>query len=706
MINEKMEESQLVRACVNESARAIGGDLGNDEYVRDAIDYYYGRSPADSLRPEGSNYVSMDLMDAVEATVADIMPVFAQGDIAYFEPEDENDDLAEVETKLINYLFFQEYNGFIILQTALKDALLNRNCTGKASWDKRVHVDYETFENVTALALPQLLEPNAPYQKVDIVEQEVDGEEMMDETAPVMDETGDVIGITQIQEAIETYTIKIKRMTAKGMPVIESVKPENARICADHTEPDLSTARFCSVRVRETASSLIAQGFDPEIVKTLTQYNQEDEYVRSRYAGEYDIQSESDTTRLIDIEECYIHIDFDGDGIAELRKVVISGTTLLSNDEWDGVAMVGGLTTLVPHQYPGLSLYDRLFPIQNSKTAMIRLIEDGTRLSTRQRVEVVTENVNMDDMITSMTGGIVRTTQPGSINAVPNPEIPQSAYQLVNFFDQQRSERGGSSLDKPSQAQRLHGDSQGVVRDVMSAMEQGSALLSRTFGETFVRSMFLRLHDLIRNNYEGELSAKLGGRWVRSVPAEWKKRANVSIKLGSSRDERARKAASMSQVVESIKILAETGSTMFSEEKAYNAITDLAKLGGVMSPERYYVDPQSEEGQQASQQKQQKSQEKQQQEMQMQQAMMQANMTLAEAEKMKSMADIEMARIKAENDYMQNEVSRMQNLIKASDSADKNQFDYDKLESDEAIKLTELEMQANKDLSQQLEGNK
>ncbi|RLD66703.1 MAG: hypothetical protein DRI98_13270, partial [Bacteroidetes bacterium] len=462
-INKPMTEDELVNSCMNEVSRGIGGTVSsdNDEDISLPLDYYFGRLPGLSKSkakdPNASRFVSMDLMDSVEATVAEIMPTFTADMLAFYEPDNEKDeDQARLETELVNYLFMEEYAGYTMLQSAIRDCLLHRNCTAKAYWDERAYVEYETYEDVPEMALQMILQPKAPNQEVEIVEQEVTEEanteqaDMMQAALMADPEAAQMAmqapgSQQEVQQAMmdsqAKYTIKVKRTTVKGKPKIISVPPEQVIVAGEHASPDLYDVRFVAHEMIETQSSLIEQGFDPEIVKQLGDYTQNiEDLSRSRQSEEYNYQPAHESVRSIRVYECYLKIDYDGDGIAELRKVVISDDKLLSNEEWKQNPMIGGVATAVPHKYKGISLYDRVKDIQDSKTPVIRAIVDGTQLSSNPRIGIVTGEVNIDDMLTSRTGGVVRMDNPNSVVQIPNPEIPQSSYGMLEYMDSLRSE--------------------------------------------------------------------------------------------------------------------------------------------------------------------------------------------------------------------------------------------------------------------------
>ena len=734
-----MSDDELVSACTNEIGSAIGGteSANTESDISEPLDYYFGRLPAlkgsKAKDPNASQFVSQDVMDGIEATVSEIMPTFTTDEIAFYEPENERDeDTARAETQLVNYLFFEEYDGYILLQTALKDALLHRNCTAKAYWDERAYVEFDTYEDVPEMALAQVLQPNAEDQEVEVVHQEITKEadtEQADMIALAAEVDPDAAhaamqapdAAQEVQQAMMAaqaeYTIKVKRTTKIGKPVVMSVPPENAVVAGDHNTPFLHNCRFSSHEMMETKSSLIEQGYDKDIVDNLSSdVTSLQSLSRSRNTKDLDNSTSHESTKLIRVYECYILIDFDGDGIAERRKVVIAGNTLLSNEEWSSVSMVGGVALIVPHKYQGVSLFDRLKGIQDSKTPVVRAIVDGTQLSSNPRVGAITGEVNLDDLLTSRTGGVVRMSSVNSVVDLPNPEVPQSSYSMLAYMDNSRSERGGSAIGTASQAQQISGDTAHGIERVMSAMELNNALIGRTLGETFVRGIFIELHNIIRENHTGELSAKIGGRWVTTVPKEWKKRTKVTVQVGSSHAERARQSGVIKEVIGVQKELAVTGSVMYNEEKMYTAITDAVNLGGVKNPERYFDDPKSEEAKQKKQQSDQQKQEMQQKEDMMNQAMTKAQTDIANAELMKGRAELiaQNVKLQLQNKQLQQAgviqmlKTQMENLKQESqdfkDGAEMK-FKYDELAANIGLALTQLEATTGADQSNNYQGN-
>jgi hypothetical protein len=115
--------------------------------------------------PNRSTYVSTDVRDAVMMMIPSLIRLFGATESPVFlVPRDENEvDQAEQGTDYVNYTFWNDNPGFLILYGAFKDALTVK--TGFVKWwsDDHKEIKRKTFLNVTAEQLQMLLseEPSA-----------------------------------------------------------------------------------------------------------------------------------------------------------------------------------------------------------------------------------------------------------------------------------------------------------------------------------------------------------------------------------------------------------------------------------------------------------------------------------------------------------------------------------------------------------------
>ena len=130
------------------------------------------------------------------------------------------------------------------------------------------------------------------------------------------------------------------------------------------------------------------------------------------------------------------------------------------------------------------------------------------------------------------------------------------------------------------------------------------------------------------------------------------------------------------------------------------------KLEGIKAPDRFFTDPESEEGVRATQGKQQQSEAMRQQEELVQQAMAKAQNDMATGELMKGQAALQAQQAKVQIEGMKQELDRMAAMVDAADKADETQYKYDKMATDEALELTKLELQYGTDAKATNEENK
>jgi hypothetical protein len=102
-------------------------------------------------------------------------------------------------------------------------------------------------------------------------------------------------------------------------------------------------------------------GFDADVVEDLPTY-EDLEYTPERVARYSQGEQPMNQTSAIDksmeeveVFECYIHADYDDDGIAELRKVVYAGNEILENEEIDYVPFCSICPIPMPHKFFGHS---------------------------------------------------------------------------------------------------------------------------------------------------------------------------------------------------------------------------------------------------------------------------------------------------------------------------------------------------------------
>ena len=92
-----------------------------------ALKYYHQRKRGDEVKGRAA-VVSGDVSAMVDATLAQMMDAFSSSRIVDFDPlGPEDEEQAQLESDVVQFYVMGRENGFLQLQTAIKEALLMRN---------------------------------------------------------------------------------------------------------------------------------------------------------------------------------------------------------------------------------------------------------------------------------------------------------------------------------------------------------------------------------------------------------------------------------------------------------------------------------------------------------------------------------------------------------------------------------------------------
>lgn len=536
-----------------------------------ALDYYFQRPRGDEVAGR-AQVVSGDVSAMTEATLAQMIDSFLTDRIAEFEPLGSGDeDQAQLESDAVRYFVMSRENGFLELTAAIKDALLQRNGVVKVFAEEVSQSRTKTLQNVSPEALVELI--NQP-------------------------------GVASHKYDPDTRKLTLRIVTNRRNLRTKAVPPENFLYYAEWDSPYLQDIPFCAERHIDRRSDLIEMGFPKSKVADLKPY---------RLNFKNDAQARkprnlSNFTKGIDksqdqIEwfECYALMDA-GDGTAERRKISITNETLLANEPVPLVAYAAGTALINPHQFTGISLYDKLKQTQDIRTALRRALLDNVNTTTKNRMAYLDGKVNVDDVGDGRPNGAIRVK--ANVQDVRQAVMPfavpdTSANILANLEStaRERTEMGGAALDMQTAQMQIGGDrmgSEGLDR-AYSVAEQLSALMMKIVAATLIRSVFLLAHATLREFFDEPVPIKRNGNWESPTPSEWPERRCVHIRPGMSPGERARKAGTLKQIIDAQIVLADKGyDEILVNLSGFNrALLDWSRISDVQNPEQYFVDPES-----------------------------------------------------------------------------------------------------------------
>jgi len=373
---EKITEFELKNIISKEIVNSLGYMGGNLSAQRKkSLEYYMGE-PLGTEIDGRSQVVSTDVADTIETILPNLLKIFTASDqVIKCEPV-KSEDVAQAEqvTNYVNYIFNKDNPGFSILYTWFKDALIEKNGIVKVYWDDSKKVEQETYENLNDQEYSLLLDGD----DVEVVEEEA----IEDETAKLQLEQLRALAEQQGQELPEQpvpmiHNVKIKRTSNYGKVKIENIPPEEFLI--QKTAKSIEDSNFVAHKVLKTRSDLIQMGYDREVVESLSTSNtitlNEERLTRFSDIDESPTEDSPDeSTQDIEIYECYVKIDMDGDGIAELRKVTVAGSgsyTILENMACDFIPFCSLTPIPMPHRFYGRSVSELVEDVQLVKSTVM-----------------------------------------------------------------------------------------------------------------------------------------------------------------------------------------------------------------------------------------------------------------------------------------------------------------------------------------------
>lgn len=413
-----------------------------------AIEYQRGEMRDLPARPNGSTQTDRTFSDALAWTLPGVVRVFTASDqmVQFQATQEGGEQGSEEASEYTNYSFFRENDGYRILYNATYDSLLMGNGAVCSYWCPP-EVDTKTFKDKTAEELAFLLEEGWTGAGV---EPKLGKPRLVEDQDPL---TGDIIAMEE-----PTYTVKLQRVTKRGQIEDKTLKPENLLLNTTATTiGERFTAYLHDDKTRAELMGMAAEyGWDTDVIEELPAYrgNSSPSEVTNTRRVENPITDSAPTKSgdLIDLYECYIRVDMDGDGESELLQVWYAGNAgggeLLSYEEWeDDVPFTDIPCYPIPHSWQAESLFDRTADIQRVKTTLLRQLLDNTYAVGLPMQEVEEGSVlNPDALVNKRFGGLIWKKK-GSNPIQPHviPFIGDKLMLGLSYMDEMVAKRTGIS---------------------------------------------------------------------------------------------------------------------------------------------------------------------------------------------------------------------------------------------------------------------
>ena len=570
-----LTDIEIVAIIEDREAKAESATLA--EARAKALDYYMGE-PFGNEVEDRSQIVSRDVFEVVEWIKPSIMRIFCGGDeVVKFEPMGPEDvNAAAQETAYINYLMLERGEGFTTLYEWFTDALLGRNGYLLSMWDERVQVSEERYQGLTDAELQMLLGD----ESIEVLEHDLEQQSGPD------------------GEPQTFHDVRIRVTEKEGRVASICIPPERVLVDAHHDRVSLAEADFVEYWEDMSLSDLRQMGLDvPDDIAAEERSSVGSDIVNTaRFRNDPtrmdDTRNVNDPSmRLVRVRTVFLRVDADGDGIAELRRLLVVGRQILREDVYSRVTIAALTPTIVPHRHEGLSVADAVMDLQLIKSMLVRGQLDNMYLANNGRYAVDEDRVNLDDLLTSRPGGIVRVMGDpgGAVLPLTHPVLGNQVLQFIEYLDGSKEERTGvSRLNQGIDANTLNKTASGQ-QALQAAANQRIELIARVFAETGVKEHFRNLHMLVLQHREQPDVVELLGKWVNVDPREWRNRKNLKVSVGLGTGDSAGKVQNLQAIATAQLGVRQMG--LAGPKQMYKALSDMTKAMGFKNGAEYWTDP-------------------------------------------------------------------------------------------------------------------
>lgn len=583
----KLSDIEFQSIVRNEIEQALG--YYDTEFSQDrieAMNYYLGEQFGNE-QVDRSQVVSTEVSDTIEQIMPSMMRIYTQSDeYVRFTPRGPEDvRAAEDASNYVNWIINTDNSGFSIMHNWFKDALMLKLGVVKFYLDETADVSTEEYEGLSEEELVMMLND----EEVEVVEQDqrVIGEDMM---LP----DGNLI------PAPIVYDVKLKRTNVESRIQIDNIPPEEFLI--NKRAKSLKDASFVCHRTTMTVSDLVEMGYDQDEVEEYAGYT-DIETSEERQVRFQDLESNSEfdtmdaSMKEVLVTESYIKVDYDGDGIAEYRRVLTigDGYKILDNEETDIMPFAILSPILMPHRAIGRSVAELVMDVQLIKSTLMRQLLDNIYNTNNSRTIAVEGQVNLDDLLTNRPGGVVRTRAPGMVQALPVADVSNAVFPALNYMDSVKEQRTGLSRQSMGlDADALQSTTAVAVNAMQSAAQGKIEMIARVFAETGVKDLFRGLLHLVTKYQSKPQMIRLNNDFVQMDPREWSNMYDMQINVGLGTGQAAEQIGKLLNIAAKQEQIMQTmgpNNPMVSPTEYRNTLAKVAELSGFKNPTEFFKDP-------------------------------------------------------------------------------------------------------------------
>jgi len=553
---------------------------------------YYRGDPFGNEEDGRSQVVAMEVRDTVSAMLPSLMRVFfsTENTVEFVPRGPEDVENAQQATDYCNYVFNNDNNGFMVAYATFKDALVRKCGIVKAWIEDTESVRIEEYSGLDD-------------QTLQIVMQEGDADVKIVASYP--DET--MQGAMQIDPMTGQpmppamiHDVQIKRKVTDKRIHVACLPPEE--LLLSRQAMSFKDAPFIGHRKMATVAELISMGYDEDevmdYVGSSDLNDNEEALARAPLANnQYLTESANPMMQRVLYVEGYAKVDFDGDGIPELRKMCFMGSSykMVRNLPASYIPFIEFPCDPEPHTSPleAMSIFDITRDLQEIKSEVMRNTLDSLAQSIHPRTVIVEGQVNIDDALNNETGAIIRARAPNMVQPLVTPFVGQAAFPVLSYLDEIKEGRTGmSKASMGLNPDALQSSTKAAVAATVSASQGRIELTARLMAEG-MRELFKTILFLVTTHQDKPRMIRLRNKWVQIDPRAWDNTMDVNINIGLGNGDTNERIATMMQILakqESIINQYGLENPVVSPQMYVRTLKKVVELSGFKDASSYFAD--------------------------------------------------------------------------------------------------------------------
>ena len=521
---EAVTDEQLVSLVESGVQNSTGDWLNSSDLARERLKatYEYAGLPVAHLSPQGvSTIVDTSTTEVIEAYTAVLCDLFLSNQrIARFLPWNDTPGAfqgAKDAAMLINYTLFKQNNGWEILEQWMKSALLWKNAVIRWGYIEDYDYVFQEYEEISQTKLDEILSDDSLEIVGDL--------EFENRAMSPSDNLGPEVELVYVN-------VRVRQEINQSKIKLELVPPENFRISRDATT--IEDASFVGIQNSMTRSEI--RKYYPDMADAVEDWDAlsdaaawtgsldyaQDVAARKEITGQEYYQGSNsvsetplEANREVTVTECWIRVDRDGDGIAELKHIITAGTHILYEEDCDMVPLADIVPIDIPHEFFGLSMADFTRSSTLASTAILRGFVENTYL-TNYSPKLADPNVVDFSALQNMKPKQIIPTNGSPVGAVqqlPPESISTGTVPLLEHLQLIKEQATGMSKAAQGLNDTLYvsGNSEQKLSAVQSAAQKRIQHIARRFAETGFKRLIEGVYHTIKTSMKGNIPYNMNG---------------------------------------------------------------------------------------------------------------------------------------------------------------------------------------------------